>query len=237
MTSTEKRLSKAKNLVIVGDSAFAEVACVLFESDSLYRVSAFAVERPYLKRDSLLERPVVAFEDLPHLFPTETHDVFVAVTYSQMNRLRQRLVGKIEDFGYTLASYISSRAYVAPTASIGEHCFIFENNNIQPFVDLGSNVILWSGNHIGHHTKIEDHVFVSSHCVVSGFCTIGRHCFLGVNSTVANNVKIAPDCWLGPGVIISQDSLQAQLFKASKPEVSKVSTLRYFRVENADKDL
>ena len=237
MTLRERQASTMKKLVIVGDSAFAEVACVLFEHDSPYRVSAFAVERSYLKRDRLLDRPVVAFEDLPNLFPMDTCDVFVAVTYLQMNRLRQRLVDEVKRLGYKLASYISSRAFLAPKVSVGEHCFIFENNNLQSFAKVGNNVVLWSGNHVGHHAEIDDHVFISSHCVISGFCKIGQHCFLGVNSTIANNVSIGADCWLGPGVVILQDSMQGQLFKAAKPEISKVDTLRYFRVKILNKEL
>ena len=43
---------------------------------------------------------------------------------------------------------------------IGENSFIFENNVIQPFVRVGNNCILWSGNHVGHRTVLRDHVFV-----------------------------------------------------------------------------
>ncbi len=179
MKSDEHPVAEVKKLVIVGDSAFAEVACVLFESDSSYRVVAFAVERQYLKSDSLLDRPVVALDDLTRLYATESHDAFVAITYTQVNRLRSRLVDEVQRQGYRLASYVSSRTFVAPTAVLGKHCFIFEGNNIQPFAKLGDDVILWSGNHIGHHSQIDDHVFISSHCVVSGFCTIGNIHSLG----------------------------------------------------------
>ena len=79
----------------------------------------------------------------------------------------------------TPASYVSPRAFVWRNVKLGEHCFIFENNVLQPFVNIGDNVVLWSGNHIGHHSKIGDHCFVSSHVVVSGFCDIGANCFLG----------------------------------------------------------
>ena len=51
---------------------------------------------------------------------------------------------------------------------IGENCFIFEDNTIQPFVKIGDDVVLWSGNHIGHHAEIGDHCFISSHVVISG---------------------------------------------------------------------
>ena len=68
--------------------------------------------------------------------------------------------------GYDFYSYVSPKATVL-TNKIGENCFILEDNTIQPFVEIGNNCVLWSGNHIGHHGKIDDHVFITSHCVVS----------------------------------------------------------------------
>ena len=59
-------------------------------------------------------------------------------------------------------------------------------------VKIGNNVVLWSGNHIGHNTVIRDNCFIASHVVISGFCEIGENCFLGVNSTVINNITIQP---------------------------------------------
>jgi UDP-3-O-[3-hydroxymyristoyl] glucosamine N-acyltransferase len=82
---------------------------------------------------------------------------------------------------------------------------VFENNVIQPFVTVGSNVVLWSGNHIGHHSRIGDDCFISSHVVISGFVNVGTACFLGVNSTVANNVNIGSDCLIGAGALVLRD--------------------------------
>ena len=42
-----------RNLIIVGDSAFAEVAYEYFTHDSPYRVVAFAVEREFLTKTRL----------------------------------------------------------------------------------------------------------------------------------------------------------------------------------------
>lgn len=217
-------------LVIVGDSAFAEVACEYFTHDSDYTPVAFAVERAFLRQDSLLGLPVVALEDLPGLYSAAEHSAFVAITYGQMNRVRTRLLQAVKQLGYRPASYISSRAAVWRNATLGEHCFVMENNVVQPFARIGDNVILWSGNHIGHHTTIEDNVFVSSHVVVSGFCTIGANSFLGVNTAIANNVRIGRDVWTGPNATVMADTADGQLFPATATEPSKVSSLRFFRV-------
>lgn len=221
---------KTHQLVIIGDSAFAEVAYECFTHDSPYEVVAFAVEREYLSKASLFGVPVIALEDLPQHFQPGSVHFYAALVYTQLNRLRTRLYQAAKAMGYQPASYISSRASVWRNVEFGEHCFVFEDNTLQPFVKVGNNVVLWSGNHIGHHTRIHDHCFISSHVVVSGFCDIGPSSFLGVNATIANNVTIGADNWLSPSVTVLKDTLPAQLIRAPKPEVHKVSTLDFFKV-------
>lgn len=220
----------AKKLVIVGDSAFAEIAHEYFDGDSDFEVVGFAVEQAYLKREELRELPVVAFETMQERFDPKTHDVHVAVVYTQLNRLRARLAAQAKCKGYALASYVSSRAFVWRNVEFGEHCFVFEDNTIQPFVRIGSNVVLWSGNHIGHHSVIRDNCFVSSHVVISGFCDIGENSFLGVNSTIANNVNIGRDNWLGPNATIMKHTDVGALFKGEPTEPAKVTATRFFKV-------
>ena len=134
-------MDKRRQLVIVGDSAFAEVALEYFDAESDYRVAGFAVERAYLTRDRFHGLPVVAFEDLEKHFAPETHEVYVATVYTQLNRLRARLAAEAKARGYRLASFVSPRAQVWRNAVLGEHCFVFEHNTVQPFVTLGDNEI------------------------------------------------------------------------------------------------
>lgn len=223
-------MEKTKKLIIIGDSAFAEVAYELFTHDSEYEVVGFSVESQFLKKGELFGLPVYPFEEIEkHVSPKDAF-FYAALVYSQLNRLRARLYQAARDKGYRPASYISSRCSRWPNAQIGEHCFIFEDNTIQPFVKIGNNVVLWSGNHIGHHTTVEDHCFISSHVVVSGFCTIGAYSFLGVNAAIGNNVRIGADTWLGPGVVITKDTEPNQLYKVEQPEPAKVTAKRFFKV-------
>jgi sugar O-acyltransferase (sialic acid O-acetyltransferase NeuD family) len=223
-------MNKQRQLIIFGDSAFAEIAYEYFTHDSTYEVVAFTVEQQYLKQEHLLGLPVVPFETLELSYSPATHDVFAAVTYTQLNRLRARVCHQAKEKGYSLASYVSSKAFVWQNVKMGEHCFIFENNVVQPFVQLGNNVILWSGNHIGHHSVIKDHCFISSHVVISGFVEIGENCFFGVNATIANNIKIAKDCWISPSVTIMKDTKPGELYKGSKAEATQVNTYKFFKV-------
>lgn len=224
-------MDKSKKLIIIGDSAFAEIAHEYFDADTEYEVVAFAVERAYLKQESLHGLPVVAFEELQEKFDPANHDVFAAITYVSLNRLRTRLALEAKKKGYKLASYISPRAFVWRNVKLGEHCFIFEDNTVQPFVTLGDNVVLWSGNHIGHHSHIADNCFISSHVVLSGFCNIGANSFIGVNATVSNNVCIGDDNWIGPSVTIMKDTPEQALIKTGETEPSKITTHRFFKIK------
>ncbi len=225
-----KVMEKDRKVIILGDSAFAEIAYEYFTYDSNYEVVAFSVEREFLKRKSLFALPVVPFERLEETYAPSEHDVYAAMVYTQLNRLRTRLSLRAKEKGYRLASYVSSKAFVWRNVEIGEHCFIFEDNTVQPFVKLGNNVVLWSGNHIGHHSTIKDNCFVSSQVVISGFVEVGENCFLGVNSTIVNNVKIGRDCWLGPNVTIVKDTPDATFFKPGPSPTSSLSTLERFKI-------
>lgn len=195
-------MEKSRKLVIVGDTAFAEIAYEYFTHDSDYEVVAFSVEREYLGREELFGLPVVPFETLEETHAPAAHSVYCANVYTKLNRLRTRLAAEAKRKGFALASYVSSRAFVWRNVELGEHCFIFEDNTVQPFVRVGDNVVLWSGNHIGHHSSIGDHCFVSSHVVVSGFVHIGPSCFLGVNATFANNLTVGGRCVIGAGALV-----------------------------------
>jgi sugar O-acyltransferase (sialic acid O-acetyltransferase NeuD family) len=180
-----------KKLVIVGASAFAEIAYEYFSHDSDYEVVAFSVEQAYLRDTELFGLPIVALENLTELYPPENYDCFIAITYIQLNQVRARLLKQVQKLGYHTPSYVSSQAFVWRNVEIGKNCFIFENNTVQPFVKLEDNVILWSGNHIGHHSLIKKNTFISSEVTISGNCEIGENTFIGVNATISNNVKIA----------------------------------------------
>jgi sugar O-acyltransferase (sialic acid O-acetyltransferase NeuD family) len=230
IADTKGLMPKSKQVVILGDSAFAEVAYECFTRDSEYEVVGFCVESAYLKRETLFDLPVVPFESLELYFDAGNVEFFAALVYSQLNRLRTRLYRSAKEKGFAPASYISSRAFVWPNVELGEHCFVFENNTLQPFVKIGDNVILWSGNHVGHHSVIEDGCFISSHVVISGFCRVGRNTFIGVNASLANNISVGADNWLGPGVVIGKNTDENSLFKSPEPELAKVGARRFFKV-------
>ena len=189
-----------KGLVIFGSSEIASLAKYYFSEDSDYEVCAFTVDDGFEGgRSSIDDTPLVSFSQMLSKYPPHEFDMHVAVSYVNMNRLRKEKYLQCKERGYTMASYISSSAEVSKKSKIGENCLILENQTVQVGVEIGNNVMIWSGNHIGHGTIVEDHAYISSHVVISGHCIIGEASFLGVNSTIKDFTTIGASCFIGMG--------------------------------------
>lgn len=219
-----------KPLVIFGIGDIGELAYHYFRTDSGRRVDAFSVDGAYVKEPSFQGLPVVAFEDLAAAFPPDTHDVFVAVSYTKLNAVRREKYLAAKAAGYGIASYVSSRATVLNEGRIGDNCFILEDNTVQPFVTIGNNVTLWSGNHIGHHSTIRDHCFLASHIVVSGGVEIGESCFIGVNVTLRDHIRVGERCVLGAGALILENAEAEGVYIGQATERSRVPSSRLRKI-------
>jgi sugar O-acyltransferase (sialic acid O-acetyltransferase NeuD family) len=199
-------------LVIFGAGDIARLAHFYFTTDTDHEVAAFAVDRAYRQTDSLLDLPVCDAEDLAIAYPPSEFAMFVALSYARMNRVRAGKYAAFRDAGYRLVSYVSSRCTYLSGTPPGDNCFILEDNTIQPFVTIGNDVTLWSGNHIGHDSTIEDHCFITSHVVVSGHVRVGERSFIGVNATLRNSIAIAPGTLIGAGSVIMKDTQPNQVY-------------------------
>ena len=219
-----------KPLVIFGAGEIAQLAHHYFTTDTDRRVAAFTVDREYVASDEFCGLPVIPFEEVAAKFPPASHDMFVALSYAKLNDLRRQKYVAAQDFGYTMATYVSSRATVLNEGRIGDNCFILEDNTIQPFATIGNNVTLWSGNHIGHHSVIHDHAFIASHVVVSGGVEIGESCFVGVNVTLRDHIKIGQRCVIGAGALILEDAEAEGVYLGSATERSRVPSSRLRKI-------
>lgn len=215
-----------RQIVIFGSGDIAQLAHYYFSSDSEYEVVAFTVDAEYIKESEFCGLPVIAFEDVVARFAPEKYDFFVALSYSKLNAVRKEKFLAVKALGYRLVSYISSHATVLNQGAIGENCFILEDNTVQPFVSIGDNVTLWSGNHIGHHSVIESHTFIASHVVISGGVKIGEQCFIGVNATLRDHIKVAERCVIGAGTLLLADADAEGVYIGSATERSKVPSTR-----------
>jgi len=214
-------------VVIFGIKDLAELAHYYLQTDSKHKVVAFSVNKQYMPESGLFHNlPVVSFENIEKLYSPDHYLFFAPLTHKNMNQDRERIYNAIKDKGYKLISYISSKATIFDNIKIGDNCFILEDNTIQPFVEIGNDVVLWSGNHIGHHSVIKDHVFLTSHVVISGNCMIERNCFLGVNSALKENITLGEGTFIAMSSSITKNTESYSIYSGNPAKKIDMSSLK-----------
>lgn len=205
-------------LVVFGAGDIARLAHFYFTRDSDHEVVAFTVDPAFRTADRFMDLPLVSSDDIQRLYPPSTHGAFVALSYTRMNAVRAEKYRWMKALGYPLVTYVSSRCSYLSQFPPGDNCFILEDNTVQPYVRVGSNVTLWSGNHIGHDATIGDHCFISSHVVVSGHVDIGESCFIGVNATLRNSISIGAHTLIGAGAVIMKNTRPKSVYLGPRAE-------------------
>lgn len=208
-------------IVIFGNKDFAQLAHFYLTHDSEHDVVAFTLDAEYIEEATFEGLPVVSFETLEAHYPPDEVKLFIPISPQKLNQVRAEKYHQAKARGYSFISYISSKATYYGTP-VGENCFIFENNVIQPFVTIGDNCILWSGNHIGHHSTLGNHLMITSHVVVSGHVVIDDYTFIGVNATLSNGIHVAEKNVIGAGALVLKSTEPEQVFPGTATTVAPI---------------
>lgn len=221
-----------KKLLIIGAGSMATIIAEYFIMDSEYDVVAFAGEKRYLESmgnpSHLMGRPVIALEDIVNKFPPSDYCAFVATDYNKLNHTRARLYELVKGWEYNLASYVSSKAIIMPSSTIGENCLILEQNVVQRKAIIGNDVYLWSGNHIGHDSCIGNHVYITSQVVISGYCQVGTYTFIGINAGLVDHINVAKNNFIGAGVTITHDTSPNEIYRLPPIRAERLSAQMVF---------
>lgn len=195
-------------------------------------IAGFVVDRAAYNWDArtLFGLPVIAVEDLHFSHPPENHGFVIGMSFKRLNRNRMDKYQAMLSLGYEPLSFRHGMCGVGQQVKYGRGVFIQDLNNLQTGVQIGDNCVLWAGNHLGHHTSVGNHVWISSHCVISGDCEIGDRCFIGVNATIADGVKIGPDCIIGAGALITKDCAPDGVYGAPPTARRDVPATKLWRV-------
>ena len=194
-----------KPLLVFGTGEYAQMAHYYFTQHAGRHVEAFTVESAYVGEGHFLGRPVLDFAEAQHRFAPATHELFVAIGYTQRNQPRKRLYLEALALGYTLPSFVHASTVVANNVRIGANSMVREAAVLSPFCTLGDNLSIGAHVTVSHHVRIDSHCHVSTTAVLCGASRIGERCFIGANATVRNGVSVGAGCVVGAGALILSD--------------------------------
>jgi sugar O-acyltransferase (sialic acid O-acetyltransferase NeuD family) len=230
-TKTQESLSSSealnenvhpKDIIIFGLDKMASLSWYVLTHDSPYNVIAFTADKDYCNCTNLHGLPVVPFDKLTEIFPPEEFGMHLPIGWKAMNKLRARKLNEACKLGYSIISYLSSRAIVWPDLSWGSNCEIHQATSIGPFVRIGDNCLIFSCTLISHHSVIGNHCFIAGRAKVLAGAVIGDRCVLGADCMILPGVKVAPDCFIAAGSLITKDTVENSVYMGSPAQRRKI---------------
>jgi sugar O-acyltransferase (sialic acid O-acetyltransferase NeuD family) len=221
-----------KSLIIFGIGKIAEVVYYYAKEECNYDVVAFTVDGQHKKLETFQGLPVVAFENIELTHDSDQYDMFVAVGYHDLNKLRERKCSEAISKGYKLVSVVSPLVNLPTNVSIGWNCFIMPPSLIHPCVQIKNNVFVFSGAMIAHHSVIDDNCWLTSCCNISGNVKIGANTFIAVNATIGHSVNIGKNCFLGANTLVTRNLEDEKVVISESSKPLRLTSSQFLRMSS-----
>jgi len=221
-----------KELVIFGIGKIAEVIHYFAKEECGFRIAAFCVDQAYKKTTVFRDLPVVSFDEVQQKFPPSKYDMFVAIGYHDLNRLREARCKEAIEKGYELVSIISPHARVPLDVTSGWNCFIMPPAIVHPCVTIGNNVFVFSGAMVAHHSVIGDNCWLTSCCNISGNVQLGANTFVAVNATIGHSVSVGKNCFLGANTLLTKNLEDDKVIIAESSKPLRLTSNQFLKMSS-----
>lgn len=178
-----------ENIVIYGETAFAERIYSYIKYEKSLNVLAFTNARTFKEKDNIQDIPVIAFENLNEKLGGIEFGILIAVGYVQMNNIRKKIYQECKDAGHRITTYISKTS-ILYSDNIGEGCIVMPNVYVGPNCNIGNCNIIASNTCLSHDNNIGDFNFISSNAIFGGHSTVCDNCFIGLGSVIRDGITI-----------------------------------------------
>jgi sugar O-acyltransferase (sialic acid O-acetyltransferase NeuD family) len=166
------------------------------------RISFFD-DNPALPEHLYGRYPVLkTVEAVKEFFAAEGHSFIAAVGN---NRMREKMVLRMEALGGRLVSLVSSRAYISPLLALSDSVIVQPGAALAHEICMGRSCTIHANAVIGHDVVMGNYVSVASLSTLIGPCLVGDYTFIGTNVVVHPGLRIGKNCYIGSGVVVRED--------------------------------
>lgn len=202
--------------IIIGNSDYAKLLYSYVKHEK--EVIAFSVDADYIDKTSLFDIPVVSYEDIDMLYSPSSVELLMAVGYSEMNDIREKLYRQYCKKGYTFGTYVHPSVIIGDECLVGKGNVFFEGVIIENGCQIGDLNAFFFGTVVGHDSIIGD--FNSfSRSSIAGRVKVGNNCFLGMGSVVNSDVTIGSHVLIGAATYVTTNISDGRATVAEKSRV------------------
>ncbi|MEY8213822.1 MAG: NeuD/PglB/VioB family sugar acetyltransferase [Colwellia sp.] len=185
----------SKDIILIGGGGHC-VSCIdVIESDSQYII------RGILDTDENVGKKVLGYPVLGtdldiSMYAKEGCYFLITVGHIKSATLRVKLYKEVVASGGKFATVVSSRAYVAKSASIGDGTIVMHDALINANSHVAENCIINSKALIEHDCHIKSNCHVSTAASINGGVEVGERTFFGSNAVSKQGVVIEADSFI-----------------------------------------
>jgi UDP-perosamine 4-acetyltransferase len=202
---TVPEVPEPMKLVLVGakQDGQAQVVLDMIRDGVPYRAVGFVDDTPSLRGTEVLGLPVLGrTEEIARAYAIGARGAVIAVGEAQ-GRYRLGLLAR--EAGFHLPNLIHPRAYVAPSAQMGEGVYMGALAVAYSGARIGDLSWLPPHSHVGHHVQLGEAATLSPGVRIAGRARIGDRAFLGVGAAVLPDVQVGDDAVVGAGAVVIRD--------------------------------
>lgn len=185
-----------KDVIVAGAGAHCKVVLdIIFEGGEFNPVGLLDT----VDCGGVLGVPVIGSDEmLEELYQNGVRYAFAAVG---SNRVREKLIRRMEDLGFSLITPVSRYAVISRFAQIGVGTVIMPGAVINAGARVGRGCILNTNCSVDHDCQIGDFTHIAPGCAISGSTTIGAGSFIGTGARVIDRITIGRNVMLGAGAV------------------------------------
>lgn len=212
-------------IVGIGAGGHAKVVIEILRSASQHEIVGLVDKAGEHGNRSVLGVPVLGDDSvLSELRAQGIAGAFIGMGSIADTRARRELYQQTVALGFTVVPAIHARAYVSPSARIGDGITLMAGAMVGADACLGENVIVNSGAVVEHDCVIGDHVHIAPGALLSGGARVDEGAHVGIGAVVLQQRRIGAEAVVGAGAVVITD-VPAQTTVIGVPARQLVKTI------------
>ncbi|MCE2572596.1 NeuD/PglB/VioB family sugar acetyltransferase [Motilimonas eburnea] len=178
-----------KKLILLGGGGHC-VSCIdVIESESKYKIHGILDTAQNVGK-TVLGYPILGTDNDILKYVRKDYFFLITIGHIKSNKARRKLFIEITKCGGKFATVVSSRAYIANSASIGQGTIVMHDALINANARIKENCIINSKALIEHDSFVDSDCHISTGAIVNGGACIGHSSFIGSGAVVVNSVSV-----------------------------------------------
>lgn len=138
-------------------------------------------------------------------YPPSKVQLVMGIGKMHGNAIRQQIISKFSNAGYSFATVIASSATVSDFAILGEGVQVLPGSIINARAHLSDHVIVNTGAIVEHDCYVRKHVHISPGATLCGGVNVGEGAIVGPRAVIGQGRTIGSHALIGAGCSVARD--------------------------------